>query len=123
MPEEEVIEGQADERRHDHDRDHEGREPGPVLVLRQEGEHERGGERLRPEGEVEDAGGLIGQDETDRHDGVGAPIRNARQGETEEVLHRRRCRFVVWSGISWGRGCRPATGTPDPSWNSPTRSN
>ena len=45
------------------------------------------GEGLGAEGEVEDAGGLIGQDEADRHDGVGAPVGDPREGETEKLLH------------------------------------
>ena len=75
------------DRAHHHHRDQEGLEPGPVVVLGEVREDEGRGEGLRAEGEVEDAGGLIGQDQADRHERVGAPVGDAREREPEELLH------------------------------------
>ena len=60
---------------------------GQVLVLDQQGEDEGRDVGLGPEGEVEHAGGLVREYQAHRHDGVGAPIGNAGDGETQEVLH------------------------------------
>ena len=87
VAEDEAVEGEPDEGRHHHDRDHEGQPPRHVMVLGQDREHEGGREGLGPEGKVEDTGGLIGQDQAHRHDGVATSIRDARESETEKVLH------------------------------------
>ena len=56
------------------------------MHLGQPREDEGRREGLRPEGEVEDPGRLIGQDEADGHQCIRAPVRNAREREPEELL-------------------------------------
>ena len=58
-----------------------------VLVLDQLGEGIGRDVGLGAVGEVEDPGGLVGEDQADGHDGVGAPVGDSGDGEAEEVLH------------------------------------
>ncbi len=85
--EQQPVEDQSEEGRQHHHRDDEGQAHGQVLVLHQFGEGVGRDVGLGPVGEVEHAGGLVGEDQAHGHDGVGAPVGDPGDGEAEEVLH------------------------------------
>ena len=87
MTEQEPVEGPAHDRAHHHDGEEERLPPGPIVILGQVREDERGGEGLGAEGEVEDPRRLIGQYKADRNQRVRASVGHAREREAEELLH------------------------------------
>ena len=87
VTENETIEGKTHGRPQHHHRHEEGLETGPILELGEVGEDERRGVGLCAEGEVEDSRRLVGQDEADGHQRIGAAIGHAREREPEKLLH------------------------------------
>ena len=71
----------------DQHRQDEGQPHREVLVLDQPGEQERRQVGLGAVGEIEHAGGLVGEDQSHGHDGIGAPVGDPGYGESQEVLH------------------------------------
>ena len=65
-----------------------------------------------PKAKLKTPGGLIGQDEPDRHDGIGAPKGDPGKGEPEELLHPGRRRVPP--------GRRPQAGPGVPAGNGNT---
>ena len=99
-PEEQPVEDHADQRSEDQDGDHPGRPPGPA-VLDQEDEGQAGHEGLGPEGQVEDARRLVGEDQAHRHQGEDAAEGDPGHRVVEELDHP--------PGTP---GCRGSTSTP-----------
>ena len=87
LPEQVAVEDQAEGRGQQDHRQEEGQPDRHVLVLHQQGEDEGRDVGLGAEGEVEDPGGLIGEDQPHGHHGVGAAEGNAGDGEAQEVAH------------------------------------
>ena len=93
-----------------HDREQEGHAHREVLDLHELGEGVRRDVGLRAVGEVEDPGGLVRQDQADGDDGVGAPVGDSGDGETQEVLHPPSTpyRFGLTPSRITRPACRPA---------------
>ena len=85
VPVEQPVQHEAGERADDEHREHERGEVGPVVADARVEVDGGGEERLRAEGQVEHAGGLVGEHQTDGHQGEDAPERDAPDDVADQV--------------------------------------